>query len=296
MSTRELGLSGRVALVTGGGRGIGREIARALAREGARVGIVARHEDQLDETAQLIRAEGGTVLPLDVDVRDTREVREMVETIERQLGPVDMLLSNAGQWRPMEVLWKAAPDEWENTVATNIFGTRAVLASVLPGMVERRSGRVIIVASSTPLHSYPYLTAYASSKAFLIKLAEELAHELRPYGVQAFAVHPGTCDTNMTKEMRAVNAQTGYAPWLEQIFEEGRANMPEEAANLVMRLFSGEADEFSGSFFDVNHDFDMILDHLRRSGADGFRLSICFPPGAERNCAKPKLPGPLISR
>jgi 3-oxoacyl-[acyl-carrier protein] reductase len=279
-------LSARVALVTGGGRGIGRSIARELARHGVRVAVAARHENQLQETVKLITSEGGTALALPVDICDSEAVQQMVGDVERQLGPLDMLLSNAGQWRPMEPLWKADQKEWENTVSTNIFGTRAVLASAIPRMLSRRAGRIIVVASSTPLYSYPYLSAYASSKAFLIKLAEEVAFELREYGVRMFSVHPGTCNTTMTREMRKVDANTGYAPWLEQVFKERRANNPTDAAKLVLRLFSGEADDLSGSFFDVNHDFDKTVDSLRKTDAKALRLTISFPPGTEKRRAR----------
>jgi NAD(P)-dependent dehydrogenase (short-subunit alcohol dehydrogenase family) len=272
-------LAGRVALITGGGSGIGRTIARELARHGAHVAVVARHIDQLNDTVKMISSEGGLALAVTADICNSKEVADAVQEVESQFGPIDLLLSNAGQWRPMEALWKADKDEWENTVATNIFGTRSVLASVIPGMVSRQFGRIIVIASSTPLFSHPYISAYASSKAFLIKLAEEVAAEVREYGVQVFSVHPGTCNTKMTREMRKVNAATGYAPWLEQVFKDGKANKPADSAELVLRLFAGEADEFSGSFFDVNHDLELILKYLRQCRSNGLHLTVSFPPG-----------------
>lgn len=274
-------LEGQVALVTGGSRGLGREFARGLAQHGVRVAVTARSLDQLNETVALINAAGGEAISIAADVRDATEVNVMVRTVEARLGAIDILVNNAGKFGPIGPIWEVDSDDWEGTIATNVFGTRHCLAAVLPGMVRRRSGRVIIIASSTPLHTKPYLSAYASSKAFIIKLAEEIAPEVRQHGISIFSIHPGTIMTSMSS--RLINSAEGkkYLPWFPKIFAEGRNSTPEDAMRLILQLLSGDADDFSGSFFDATRDFEKTVEFLRKSRRRGLNLRVRFPFGAK---------------
>ena len=154
-------LVGQVALVTGGGRGIGRAIAQALATAGAAIAVTARSEDQLRETVALIERAGGRALALPADVTDRQAVEHLVADIERQLGPVDVLVNNAGIVGPLGPLWEADPEAWRRCLDVNLYGAFLCARAVLPGMVARRRGRIINMSTAISIPA-PYYTAYMS--------------------------------------------------------------------------------------------------------------------------------------
>lgn len=269
-----LDLRDEVAWVTGAGRGLGRAFACALARRGARVVLTSRTLAELDQTADAIIKGGGHALVAQGDVTDRHSMTRVVEHAEQEFGPISLLVGNAGRFGPIGPIWNTDADEWEITISTNICGNRKCIALALPRMIELRRGRIIIVASSTPLHTRPYFSAYSGSKTFLIKLAEEIAPEVRGYGVSVFAIHPGTVLTSMSS--RLIDSPEGrkYLKWFAQIFERKKETTCEAAAHLVARLASGQADQFSGSFFDSSKDFDAMIAALERSQRDSLTLRI----------------------
>jgi NAD(P)-dependent dehydrogenase (short-subunit alcohol dehydrogenase family) len=175
-------LLGQVALATGDGRGIGRAVARALAAAGATVAAVARSPDQLAETVALVTARGGHARAYPADVTDRAALTRVVEAVERELGAVDLLVNNAGVGGPTGPTWEADPDEWCRCVEVNLCGPLLSCRLVLPGMVARRHGRVINVASGVGTRPIPHLSAYSASKAALIRLTETLAAEAADHG------------------------------------------------------------------------------------------------------------------
>jgi NAD(P)-dependent dehydrogenase (short-subunit alcohol dehydrogenase family) len=233
-----------VALVTGGGRGLGRSFAIALAQAGMRVAVCARTTDQIRETVGLIG--GGIAITADVTGRD--DVAEMVTRVERELGPIDLLVNNAGAGPPFGPTWKVDPAEWWRTLETNVGGPMLCCHAVLPGMIERGSGRIINVASGAGTVSIPYMSAYVTSKSALIRFTEVLAEEVRPYGIAVFAIQPGTVRTAMAEELMASEEGARWLPWFKEIFDQGRDDTPERGTKLVLRLASGAADSFSGRF------------------------------------------------
>ena len=133
-------LSGQVAIVTGGGRGLGRAYALRLAQAGAAVAVVARSSDQLAETVRLIELEGGRALALTADVSDRAAVQGVVAEVEERLGPVDLLVNNAGVAGPTVPAWEAEPNDWWRCLEINLGGPYLCARTVLPGMIERRRG------------------------------------------------------------------------------------------------------------------------------------------------------------
>jgi NAD(P)-dependent dehydrogenase (short-subunit alcohol dehydrogenase family) len=192
---QEIDLGGQVAIVTGGGRGIGRVMALALAQAGTAIAVVARSEDQLTETVAHIEGAGGSAIALPADVTDQQAVERMVAETERQLGPVDLLVNNAGGAGQVGPLWEVEPDEWWRCVEVNLRGPFLCARAVVPGMIARQRGRVIITSSLAATAPWPYMSAYAISKAAVTRLGENLAVETQAHGISVFAVHPGSVRT-----------------------------------------------------------------------------------------------------
>jgi NAD(P)-dependent dehydrogenase (short-subunit alcohol dehydrogenase family) len=238
------------ALVTGGGRGIGRAIALALVKDGYVVGVTARSAAEIDETTKLIRDGGGSAVAVVADVADLVSVRAMV----REVGPVDLLVNNAGAPGTFGPVWQADPDEWWRCFEVNMRGTFLCCREVVPGMVERRRGRVVNIASGAGTMMIPHMSPYVSSKAAVIRFTEILAAEVKEHGVTAFAVQPGTVRTRMLEDLLTSDVRRRWIPWMPKIIEAGQDVPPELAAELVLYLASGAADALSGRMFSVGED------------------------------------------
>ncbi|MFJ8042243.1 SDR family NAD(P)-dependent oxidoreductase [Kitasatospora sp. NPDC096147] len=195
-------LVGQVALITGAGRGIGRELAVGLAAEGMAVGLLGRNHDSLTETLRECVRHGARGVAVTADVTRHGSVREAVRAVERDLGPVDLLVNNAGQVDREEVpLWETDPNQWWQVVETNLRGPYNLLRTVLPGMVERRRGRVVNLNSGFALRPDGHYTAYATSKGALLKLSDNIADSLAERRVVVLDISPGAVATEMTAGM-----------------------------------------------------------------------------------------------
>ncbi len=252
-------LSGQVALVTGGGRGLGCAFAAALAAAGAEVALVARSADQLAATAETIAAAGGRALAVPADVTDEDALREAASRVERELGPVDLLVNNAGVAPPMGPLWETDAEAWWRTVEVNLRGPFLACRILLPGMVARGRGRIVNVASGSGVSAIPFFSAYVTSKTALIRLTEVLAAELRGKGVSLFAIEPGTVRTAMVEDILRSDEGRRWLPWVQRIFDEELDSTPESAAEMVLFLASGRADRLSGRFLNRLDDLEAII-------------------------------------
>ncbi|HEV2713321.1 MAG TPA: SDR family oxidoreductase [Gaiellaceae bacterium] len=236
-------LSG-IALVTGGGRGVGAGIARELAAAGMEVAVSARTRDEVVAVAEEI---GGLAVVADVASRES--VNEMFDQVETMLGPVDLLVANAGRalWEP--AAWDVDPDDWWNVFEVNVFGAYLCCRAAIPGMIERGRGRIVNTGSGAAyLPGSQRSTAYGASKAALYRFGDGLAHQLKPHGIPVFTISPGLVQTEMTKDMFPEDA-----PWTP----------PELAPRLVRVLASGRADKLSGRYIHAQHDD--IEDLIRRA-------------------------------
>jgi 3-hydroxybutyrate dehydrogenase len=250
-------LDGQVALVTGGGRGIGKAVALSLAAEGAKVAVSARSTDEVEAVAGEIAARGGTALAITCDVTDKGQVASMVERVTAELGPIDILVNNAGVAGSHKFL--GHPDElWERMLAINLTGTYYVTKAVAPGMVERDKGRIINMASVAAKTGVAYATAYAASKHGVLGLTRSVALELARTGVTVNAVCPGYVDTPMTDASIAkVVEKTGRTEEearqaIERESPQNRLIDPEEVAAVVMMLASDEARSITGQAINVD--------------------------------------------
>jgi NAD(P)-dependent dehydrogenase (short-subunit alcohol dehydrogenase family) len=269
-------LAGQVAIVTSGGRGIGRAMALALARAGAAVAVVARTADQLAETVALVEGAGGRAIACPADVTDRAAVEGAVAQVERQLGPVDLLVNNAGIPAPIGPTWEKDPDAWWRCVEVNLRGPFLCSRAVLPGMVTRRRGRIVTTASGSGLGPSPYASAYAAAKCAAIRFSESLAAETSGHGICAFSIHPGVVRTAMTEPFAgSLDDETWFGGWFGKTLAAGRDTPPERAANLVVFLASGRADALSGCYISVRDDVaDMVrrAEEIRRDALHTLRL------------------------
>jgi NAD(P)-dependent dehydrogenase (short-subunit alcohol dehydrogenase family) len=276
----EADLTGQVAIVTGGGRGIGQAIAIGLSSAGASVGVVARSADQIAETAGHIAQAGGRAVAIPADVSDPETVERMVREVERALGPVTLLVNNAGLAGPIGPTWEADPGEWWRCLEINLRGPMLCSRAVLPGMVARGSGRIVNVASGAGTVAIPHLGAYVTSKTALIRLTEIIAAEAADHGVKVFAIEPGTVCTGMAEYALESEAGRRWMPWFRDIFEQGRDVPPDHAARLVTLLASGRADALSGRFLTI---YDDVLGLAGRAGrgelGDGQTLRLAIVQG-----------------
>lgn len=177
----------RTALVTGAGRGIGRTIAQRLAADGARVLCAGRNVAGLEETAAAIAAAEGTATVLPLDLRDGGAIAEL----PIRCGPIDTLVSNSGVSGPQAPIWEVEPDEWEATLRVNLTGGFLLSRAVLPDMLERGSGSVVFIGSTTGSRPLAGRGAYAASKSALIGFVRTLALDAGPFGVRVNLVSPG---------------------------------------------------------------------------------------------------------
>lgn len=252
-------LSGQVAWVTGGGRGLGRAYAEALAAAGATVAVTARTADQLDETVERITSRGGRARAVRGDVTDEDAVAQAAHHVTASLGPVELLVNNAGVGFPIGPLWEVDPDDWWRCVTVNLRGPFLCARAVLPTMVARKRGRIVNVSSGAGIKAIPYLSGYVTSKAALIRLTEVLAGETRGLGITVFAIEPGTVLTAMAAQvLRSAEGQR-WMPWFRDIFEQGRDVSPECSAQLVVLLASGMADQLTGRFISGGDDLSALV-------------------------------------
>ena len=294
---RTADLAGTVAVVTGAGRGIGRILAQALAGAGAATGLIARSGRELAGTARLITAAGGTAAIASADVSDPDAAQAAIEALSGQLGPISLLVNNAGIGGPVGDSWHVDAGHWWQTIEVNLRGVFACSRLVLPGMAACGAGRIINITSQAGVHRWPQVSAYSVSKAAVIKFTENLAAEASHSGVRVFSVHPGITPIGLTERALAGSAPPGSAEasihaWIRQQLRTGQGADPALAARLVIRLAAGHADALSGCHLSVHDDLDAILadpDHTRCR--DRYQLRVHGQAPAGPGTGKDRLPG-----
>jgi NAD(P)-dependent dehydrogenase (short-subunit alcohol dehydrogenase family) len=252
------------ALVTGASRGIGRATALALARAGLAVGLVARSRAGLEETRRLVEEEGGSAISVAADVTDADEVRAAVAAVEREAGPVAVLVNNAGSLRAIGPFWEVDQGDWWEDVGTSLAGAFNVCREVVPLMIERRSGRIVNVTSYAGMRPAPYETGYACGKGALTSLTEALAASLAEHGIKVFGMAPGFTPTAMTEHLQTSEAGRRWLPDVGT----GRVVDVDRSAAVIVALASGAADELSGRFVHALDDVDTLLEHIEEIRRD----------------------------
>jgi NAD(P)-dependent dehydrogenase (short-subunit alcohol dehydrogenase family) len=261
-------LLNRVAVITGAGRGIGRAVALEFAAQGARVAAVARSAADIAGTVRLVKQSGGVATAVQADVTDPEAVQQAVERTKGELGPVSILVNNAGVSGPAGPIWQNDPADWWRTVETHVRGTFLFAHAVLPDMIAGGGGHILTMASGAALGPQQYFSAYGVAKNAQVRLMETLAEEGREHGVIAFAVSPGLVYTDMVAGMIADSEVQKWRPqYVERVIasrDHGDfTDAMEKATRLCVTLASGHADLLSGRHFHPVHDIEAELAKAR---------------------------------
>ena len=229
---------GKTALVTGAGVGIGRAVALKMAEGGAKVILADLQKEALDKVKEELSVYGDKVLTLACDVSDPQRVKDVVSEAERRFGGIDILVNNAGLWRHWGTFQETPDELWEQYLRVNLMGSVYFTRAVLDGMIARRFGRIINVASVAGVYGNAKMVAYSATKGAMISMTKALAKEVSEFGVTVNSVSPGSVNDSSDPDITA----TAPSP----LSFSGRTGSNLENANLICFLASNEAGYISG--------------------------------------------------
>jgi NAD(P)-dependent dehydrogenase (short-subunit alcohol dehydrogenase family) len=259
----ELGLHGKAALVAGGASGIGAETARLLAAEGARVAIADRDAPAAEALAAELRAAGAEALAVAVDITRREAVAAMAAQVQGAFGAVDVLVHSAGLAGD-KLFVESQPEDWQREIDVNLVGPMLCTQALLPAMIERRSGRIVAIASDSARAGQARLSYYAAAKAGAIAFIKSLAQEVGRYGITANVVSPSATNTPLrVRREEGFRQSMGEAAYAERVrrvlrmYPLGRLGEPGDVAAAVAYLASERAAWITGQVLSVNGGFIM---------------------------------------
>ena len=250
-------IKGKSVLITGAGRGIGKRLAMGFAAEGALVGLLARSKAELDLAKLEIEQVGGVAMCLPADVRDPDEVAHAVERLRARFGRLDVLIAAAGVQGPVGPFVTSKPKAWNETIEINLIGVANCCRVVLPGMIEKRSGKIILISGGGSAYGRPNFTAYAAAKTAVVRFAETLADEVGNHNVQVNTIAPGAAYSHMTDEILHAGEEKAGRREIEDA-EKVRVTggvTAEKQTALALFLASERSNHISGKLIHVNDDW-----------------------------------------
>jgi 3-oxoacyl-[acyl-carrier protein] reductase len=252
-----MGIRGKSVLITGAGRGIGKRLALGFAEAGARVGLLARSQAELDLAKLEIEQAGGNALRIRADVRDLEQMQAGADRMRAVFGSLDVLVTAAGIQGPIGPFLGNRAKAWNEAIETNLIGAVNSCRAVLPGMVEKRSGKLILIVGGGSGHSRPNFSAHAASKAALARFAECLADEVLDDNVQVNSMSPGGAYTHMTDEILSAGEERAGRREIEdaQQLRVTGGVAPEKQIQLALFLASERSNHITGKLIHVNDDW-----------------------------------------
>ncbi len=248
-------LTGKVALVTGGGRGIGEAIAEAFSRAGARLVLAARTRQEVETVAARLRQASGPAIALACDVADPQQVERLMADAVTAFGPADVLVNSAGVYGPIGPFAETDLDGWTEAIRINLLGTVYCTRAVLPHMIRRRSGKIINLSGGGAVGPFPRFSAYATSKAAVVRFTETVAEEVRAHNVQVNAIAPGAVNTRLLDQVLEAGERAG-ADFLEKsrAQQASGGTSPAVGAELALHLASSRGDGITGKLLSAVWD------------------------------------------
>lgn len=244
-------LQGQVALVTGGGRGIGAAAAELLAQAGASLVLIARSEEEIDAVAKRIRKAGGKAIAVPCDVSDFGQIEEVVEAALTQFGRIDILVNNAALVWPVEEVADSDPDEWAYNIHVNLVGPYNLARHILPVMLVQGYGRILNITSGAAKGGFVGMSAYSASKAGLDAFTRSLAAETANTGVMVNGLNPGMVNTEMQGDLRSVDTEGTKLnlDLFHSAYETGKLGSPTRSAKMIYWLVGPWGRQETGKIF-----------------------------------------------
>jgi 3-oxoacyl-[acyl-carrier protein] reductase len=246
-------LSGKVAIITGGTRGIGRAITLALCKEGADCAFTyASRKDLAESLTKEIEDMGRRVISAQVDVRDYEGTKDFVDSVKEAFGRLDILINNAGITRDKS-LFMMSREEWAEVIDTDLTGVFNMTRACIITLLKQKSGNIVNISSSSGLHPLPGQTNYAAAKAGIIGFTKALAKEVAPYNIRVNAIAPGFVETDMTAAL-----SENYKQKLLNTIPAGRFGKPEEIARIVLFLCSDDSRYLTGQTIEIDGGLSLL--------------------------------------
>ncbi len=259
-----MNLTNRVAIITGAGRGIGKNIAHALSKQGAKVVVTSRTASESQTTASEIESIGYHSLAATCDVSNKSDVQKLVDLTIDKFGTIDILVNNAGVIGPIGPLVENEIETWISGLHINLIGTFLLCKAVLPTMIAKRQGKIINLAGGGACYSRPFFSAYATSKAGVVRLTECLADELMDYNIQVNAIAPGAIATRMQDDIILAGHKAGEKDLIQaRTIKNGGGSPSHYAADLAVFLSSYESDHLTGRLISAVWDNWQNIDRNR---------------------------------
>jgi 3-oxoacyl-[acyl-carrier protein] reductase len=253
-------IRGKSVLITGAGRGIGKRLAMGFAAEGAKVGLLARSQAEIDLAKLEIEQADGTAMRLRADVRNVDELAHEVDRMRAAFGSLDVLIAAAGVQGPVGPFLTAKPKAWNETIEINLIGAANACRVALPPMIEKRSGKIILISGGGSAYARPNFTAYAASKTAVVRFGETLAEEVRDHNVQVNIIAPGAAYSHMTDEILHAGEERAGRKEIEdaeKVQVTGGVSAEKQIA-LALFLASENSNHISGKLIHVNDDWKKL--------------------------------------